>query len=538
MSRTTVRRPGGSLRRAPCALHLEALETRTLLSADLYQAFPGLGPSGWIPPDTCGAVGASFVDQSGNPQPGYFLETINMSIAYYRKDTGARTFSQSLGNFFSPLGSVNLVGDPVVVYDDLTGQFVVGVIDSGGVPHRAGFDLAISYNSDLSQGWYMDRYDVYDGIGSSELNDYPKMGFNADAYVISFNMFPNGGSFHVSTLSVDKSSLAGYTNIVPGGSGNSTLVPAVMHDANPGDPEWLVETGSSSTVWLVKMSNVLSTTPTYQTYSVAVPSYASPPNATQPGGGTIPVSGLGTRFYNAAERYGQLVATHTIGSGGVAHARWYQFDISADSPSRVQSADINPGPSVHTYFPTIEINTNGDLGITYIESSPSEYMSMYVAGQAAGDPLGTMQVGVASHPGTSHYSLSRVGDYSAISVDPDDGVTFWAANEYKANSSFNTGIAEFGISPQGAAPSPGFAGRAAGLVNSDAFLLDNSSLPPISAAVQVELQLSSLDWLFSSSRAKDRDTLFAGLVSSHSTESTLLKSRDRRTPVWDDTLSL
>jgi hypothetical protein len=504
----------------------------------LYQAIPGLGPSGWIPPDTCGAVGSSFVDQSGVPQPGYFLETINMTIAYYRKDTGARTFSQSLGTFFSPLGGVNLAGDPVVVFDDLTGQYVVGVIDLGG-SHRARFDLAISYSSDLSQGWYMNRYDVYDGIGSSALNDYPKMGFNADAYVISFNMFPNVGSFHVSTLSVDKSSLAGYTNIVPGGSSNSTLVPAVMHDANPGDPEWLVETGSSTTVRLVKMSNVLSSAPTYQTFSVSVPSYGNPPNATQLGGGSIPVSGLGTRFYNAAERYGQLVATHTIGSGGVAHARWYQFDISSQpTPVLVQSADINPGAGVHTYFPTIEINVNGDLGITYIESSPSEYMSMYVAGQSAGDPLGTMQDGVASHPGTSNYSLSRVGDYSAISVDPDDGVTFWAANEYKGSSSFNTGIAEFGVSPPSTTPSSGFATRSAALLNRAAFLVDDSSRSSLSATVPVDEPLPFLDWLLLSTRTKDRETLFAGLAPYLLTEGALLKSFSQLAPVWDETVSL
>src|SRR5262249_50842569 len=142
-------------------------------------------------------------------------------------------------------------------------------------------------------------------------------------------------------------------------------------------------------------------------------------------------------------------------SGGRALARWYEFDSTTATPSLVQSGTIDQGPGVHTYFPTIEINDEGDLGLTFIESSSSEYMSMYVTGQSFYDSgSGALQTPAQAFAGTSIFSNGRAGDYSGISVDPSDGYTFWAGNEYKGDASWNTGVAGFGVSPnlKGSAP--------------------------------------------------------------------------------------
>src|SRR5262249_36603734 len=90
---------------------------------------------------------------------------------------------------------------------------------------------------------------------------------------------------------------------------------------------------------------------------------------------------------------------------------------------------------------------NGDIGISYMESSSSEYVSFYVAGRLATDPLGTMSPGTAAAPGTqTGFNLFRAGDYGGISVDPTDGVTFWASNEYMGtNPVFNTALASFKV---------------------------------------------------------------------------------------------
>ena len=69
--------------------------------------------------------------------------------------------------------------------------------------------------------------------------------------------------------------------------------------------------------------------------------------------------------------------------------------------------------------------------MTYMQSSAREYVSMYVATKLVGTPLGGMGNGVPAAPGGGLMPVSdRTGDYSTVEVDPTDGRTFWAANEY------------------------------------------------------------------------------------------------------------
>jgi hypothetical protein len=287
-----------------------------------------------------------------------------------------------------------------------------------------------------------------DHIGGNEFADYPKFGYNADGWFAGFNMFVNGTLFnHVDTLAISKADLSGTVNVVPGGAANFTLAPASILDANPGDPEWLVERGTTTTTLkLFQITNV--TDPPTQVATVAVPAYSNPPGAKQLGGSAT-VNTIDDRIMNATMIYGQLLTDHTTGSAGVAHARWYQIDTTQGDPYLYQSGEIDQGPGVYTYFPSIAMNYNGDIGLTFMESSLSEYVSMYVTGQSVNDSgSGQTQAAVDVFPGTSYYTLGRAGDYSGISVDPSDGYTFWAGNEYKGDKQWNTGIAGFGVSPQ------------------------------------------------------------------------------------------
>src|SRR5439155_7905915 len=97
------------------------------------------------------------------------------------------------------------------------------------------------------------------------------------------------------------------------------------------------------------------------------------------------------------------------------------------------------------------------LGLAFMESSTTEFVSMYITGRQAKDPLGTMQTPVDVFPGEAAYGGIRGGDYSAVTVDPVDD-TFWAANMYKPSYSFwGTGIAHFTFAdelPPGAVPPP------------------------------------------------------------------------------------
>jgi len=74
-------------------------------------------------------------------------------------------------------------------------------------------------------------------------------------------------------------------------------------------------------------------------------------------------------------------------------------------------------------MPSVDVDKNGHLAVTWMESSSTEYLSMWV-GQGL-----TNRVDVAPGGGFFTYNF-RIGDYSTTVLDPSDLVTFWSANEY------------------------------------------------------------------------------------------------------------
>jgi hypothetical protein len=198
----------------------------------------------------------------------------------------------------------------------------------------------------------------------------------------------------------------------------------------------------------VRMDDVLADVPTFTAFPVAVPLYLNPFPALQPGG---VFNTNDSRVLNAAWRGDRLVASQTVAGLFSARARWYDLSTAGLAPALRQSGEVNPGLLVSTYYPSVEVNPAGDLGMTYMQSSYRQYVSVYVTGQKSGAAPGSMQPGVLVRAGQGTYLGTRGGDYSGISVDPVDG-TFWAANEY-ARSSFDlwgTWVANFAISSTGA----------------------------------------------------------------------------------------
>lgn len=416
-------------RRVAAGLQLECLEERLVPAVRLNSSFDGLAYSdtqGFVPPDTNAAVGFNRV-----------VEVVNSDLAIYDKATGGLLFKQYLNGFFGATGSY-LPFDPLVTYDDLANRFVVVALQRDDGSQQSTLFVGVSNSSDPLGGFSTRSINVkrFNGAGQGLWGDNPRVGWNADAYVVTLNMFTfpaSSAAFdHVQVVTLQKNAANVFQVDRPSASDVSNLDPARMHGSLPGGPMWFTETASLSSIRVVQMTNLLSQTPTFADYNVSVPSFSSPPNASQLGG--VITTG-DTRILACEYRSGHLVATHTVGNGGVAHARWYDFSVAGGSPLLIQSGEINDGSGKNTFYPSIAINVNGDLGMTFVQSASNEYLSMWVTGRRSTDAFGLMKAPQLVESGQNTYtdytgSPYRTGDYSGISVDPSDGLEFWAANEY------------------------------------------------------------------------------------------------------------
>jgi sugar lactone lactonase YvrE len=391
---------------------------------------------GCIPPDTNGAVG-----------PTQVIETTNTALRIYDKATGHVLLTGEIGQLFG----INAFSDPYIVYDDIANRFA-GVIlvrnSSGG----DGLALIVSKDSNAMDGFLPVQIVDF----GSNLLDFPKIGYNADAYVITGNLFTPSDT-PLQFITVDKAQLfAG--NFVDylyqrDSSHFRAEVPAQMHGVAAGAPIYLVEEAgfeNGHDARVVTLTNELSNNPMFVDTDIPVNPYGAPAAADQPGF-SASVRTNDTTFTHLEWRNGLMVSAQSVSEAddgfSTSRVRWYEFSTTGATPALVQEGTINPGPGVSTYYGTATLNNNGDIGITYMESSAHEFVSMYVAGRLASDPLGTLSPGTDVAPGTqTGFNFGRAGDYGGIQVDPSDGVTFWAFNEYEGtNPVYNTFIASFTI---------------------------------------------------------------------------------------------
>ena len=131
---------------------LESLESRRVLSVTIaptndsgngYAALDFNHSGGYVPPDTSGAAGLTS-----------YVETVNQTVALYgSKATGTPATTLSLSNFWFNSGGLthadggSSLSDPIVVYDDQIGRFIVGDQDIDFNSHVSNFDFAVSTTS-------------------------------------------------------------------------------------------------------------------------------------------------------------------------------------------------------------------------------------------------------------------------------------------------------------------------------------------------------------------------------------------------------
>jgi hypothetical protein len=237
-----------------------------------------------------------------------------------------------------------------------------------------------------------------------------------------------------------------------------------MHDSVAGDAMWFVTGGdNTTTISVIKDTNLL-TNPSFSVTTLTVARESPVVDPLQPDG--IPVTTNIVPFImKAAESNNTLVACESNAvSATEDDAHWYEIDVSSGTPTLADEGDVSAGNNTYLTYPAIDINANGQIGLSYMESGlRGPFLSVYATGRLPGDPAGTMETPVLVQAGATNYHdylpgvgrPARAGDFSGISVDTDG--TFWIASEFADTeplANWGTTIGHFTLSrPAGAAAS-------------------------------------------------------------------------------------
>ena len=430
--------------------------------------YPGVACN-CAPPDTNGEAGAT-----------QYVQIVNEGYQVWNKATGASVYGPvGIATLWSGFGGVcqsNGDGDPVVLYDQLAGRWLISQFAGSSVPTDE--CIAISTTSDATGSFY--RYDFH--LGSS-FYDYPKLAVWPDGYYMSDNVFNSSGTTYLGPqpFAFDRARMldglsATFQTRSPLGSTVDPFLPADLDGSTlppAGAPESFVRFPGNGT---------------YETYHYHVDwvapgnstftSFASPAAAAftllcSSTRSCVPQAGTTSRLDAIADRlmfrlayrnfgdHESVVGNFTVSSGGVAGIRWFELWNVTNGPETVHQQSTYQPDSTWRWMGAAAMDGAGDVALGFSASSGSINPQLRYAGRLATDPLNTLGQGEATlfaGSGSQTATSNRWGDYSDLTVDPVDDCTFWFTSEYYVSTtSFNwrTRIGSFKLPGCGSSPTTG-----------------------------------------------------------------------------------
>ncbi len=422
----------------------------------IIENFDGVSAQGYAPPDVSGDVGTND-----------YMMMVNSRFQIWDKNgnslLGPYNLSTIWSGFPGPWASSLNDGDPIVRYDDQADRWLASEFSLPNYPYGPFYMLvAVSQTSDPTGSWY--RY----GYEFADMPDYPKLGVWSDGYYMSANRFASGSGNFVGTLVAamerDSMLVGNSANIVSFLNSSSTwsLLPSDCDGvASPaGAPNYFLGTyspfGSGNTNLDIYEFHVDWNTPANSTFTgpllLTTPAFNMVNGIPQLGTGTLlddlsdrPMQRLQYRNFGTHQ---SMVVCQSVNVGsGRSGIRWWELRKSSADWSIYQEGTYAPADGLSRWMGSIAMNANGDIALGYSVSGSTIYPEIRYTGRLDGDPLGEMTVAedtIYSSSG-AQTGLTRWGDYTTMSVDPD-GQTFWYSNQYQPyQGSFNwkTRIASF-----------------------------------------------------------------------------------------------
>lgn len=413
------------------------------------------GGYSFIPPDTMGAVGAS-----------QFMETTNGGYAVFDKATGVAQQVISDGAFWTAAGQTEGTypnglplgnGDARVLFDSRSQKWIV----ESFAANLDTIQIAVSTTSNALGPWKSTSFTGFSG----GIADYPTLAIDGKAVYIGTNDFTSGGSFAGETLNViSRSDLFGATPSVTHLKQFYTPFSDIVGGADPGFAiQGVNQLGNADAGRILAVSFQTSDLIRYDVNNPGKPyatlsqvSYlgTTPYDANSPGRqpSTINprvIDTLDDRVSSAVwERAGLIYAVHTVTPTGSDHTAIVWTVSNAATKTLIQEGTIGGnGDGFDYYQGSIAVNAAGQVVIGYDRSgsNPDGTITFFAqtfnplkGGGGALVNTGTYLLHVSntndyhngSIDGQPARGRQRWGDYSQVTVDPNNMESFWMIGEF------------------------------------------------------------------------------------------------------------
>lgn len=441
----------------------------------------GNNPTNSFPPDDMGAIG-----------PAQFIIDVNGRIVTFDKLTGIGdgVINTSTDNFFNSVRNGSGTSDPKIRYDRLSQRWFLTMINVS-TPDR--IVIAVSNSAVITAGtvWYFYYINIASlppAISNKCFADYPTLGIDANALYIGTNNFCSNNYNSTDGYVINKSSILNggtmavtvFRGLTPTATSPGPYTPQGVDnfDASATDGYFIgVDNKNFGTLDLIRISNPGGTPSKSSVISLTVPATYYPIPVNHKGntaGNNGRLDAIDDRLFAATIRNGNLYTAHNIGviNTGVASttpnrdaARWYQINNLSSTPALVQSGTIFAGGTNDVnqrnyFFPTMMISGQGHIALGFSTAGTNEYANAGTTGRLNNDAAGYTQTPVLFTSSSTAYNPTgdpgtrgarRWGDYSVVSLDPEDDMTMWTAEQFcDATNSYGVRIAKLAAPPPAA----------------------------------------------------------------------------------------
>lgn len=402
------------------------------------------------PPDPSGAVG-----------PSHYVQMVNTAMQIFDKTGNSLWGPTSLSSVFP--GSAN-DGDPIVMYDKFADRWFISQFQTSGNKIL----IAISKTNNPLGDWYYYEYSF------DEFPDYPKYSIWNNAYIMTSNttvqnaaafnrekMLLGDPSAEVVALTIPSLNTTNFISVLPGNAAGNTLpakdtpVPLFyFNDDGWGtgkdqiriwemDVQW--DTPNSSSISLKQELDVAPFNTDFDTdwNDIQQPNTSARLDA-------VPGAFMYMGHVRTFSDYENVALCQTVDvdlSNDIRGAiRWYELRKENGVWSVEQQSTFAPD-NTNRWMGSIATDRQGNIGVAYSTSSSTIFPSLAFSGRKKDDSNGSFTVNenTVFNGASSQESTNRFGDYSQMTIDPVDDLTFWFTGEYMGSTGWKTGVFSFKI---------------------------------------------------------------------------------------------